>query len=397
MQASENSKYTLEDMRLTTRDKLPIGIVGDSNAVMRYGMKRSLNSGDSRLAMDASLGASSILLVAKTLDGVEADSAEVLLINSNVVEYLLLQEPDYNHELGTDAVRHILAHCHVNQMFPIRVIWPQMAYLRIKGEHPNPELAPDRYFSNQSELLGIPYIDGYRLLDKISQAWKRSNLSLFKFRDDAHLSHMPSQVIGRGIRRLLEEMKASGELKQLSTALSTVPVFTMAGLARTAEAVAGLSETARHKVRTSLISQDFLEILQNQSICVPIPDGFEIVGYLIDARRCNATLRISGETSLNQRANFAGFSRETDAHPFVCVRPLPKPIRPANGHVMISCEPFRSTDHGDNIAKKIGSDYQLENGQLHLGDLILRSTNNSQKIIRADIEDLDLTNRVRLF
>ena len=396
LQGAENQKFLLKDEPNEELPTVSVGIVGDSNAVMRYGMKKSFATGNSRITFDATLGASSILFSITTLDGIDVEPTDALIINANVVEYPLLKDPNYRHELGADSVRNILSFCQKNSIFPIRVIWPQMKYINIRENDPNPSLAPDRYFAEQSKMLGIPFIDGYRLLDKISQSWNRTHVSLFKYRDEAHLSHMPSQIIGRAIRRLLVELKQSGELKHLEASTIPAPRLTMAHVLDNFVPALRQQDVEIHRVETSLISQDFIQIRMNDAIEIRVPEGFEVVGYLIDARRCNSTLTVSGQTSVSKRANFSGYKEEDDAYPFVCVRTLPKPIIPLNGKVVVRCSPFDISDHPDNICKEVHADQSIVNGRIHLGDLVLRSVENQATPIRTTLEELDLTDRVIL-
>lgn len=397
LQSSENLKFSIPNLFENESSQIGIGIVGDSNAVMRYGMKKALSSSNSKLEFDATLGASSIIFAARTLETVDGSKADAVIINANVVEYPLLQEADYDHELGEDAVRHILAHCYQYNSFPVRVIWPQMKYLMIRDSEHQTDLSPNKYFAKQSERLGIPYVDGYRLLDKIARDWGRTHVSLFKYRDEAHLSHMPSQVIGDAIRRLLVEMYRAGEFDVLQPARELARKFMTAKLPQTASPVSLGQIISNHEIRTSLIDQDFLELKLNDSILVPIPEGFEVVGYLINARRCNATLKVSGLVSASKRVNFVGFQDDVKAHPFVCARTLPYPVRPTDGYVRVSCVPFSDTDHSDNICRDIDSDYQLIEGKIHIGDLILRSIEPSETVVAVNAELLDLTDRVELY
>lgn len=396
LQNTENQKYLIKDELKENIRTVSVGIVGDSNTVMRYGMKRSLDTGNAKLEFDAALGASSILFAARTLDELNFGKPDALVINANVVEHLLMQDPTYDHQLGLDAVKYILSICLKHKMFPVRVIWPELKYINVRANDSHSSIAPDTYFGNQSELLGIPFIDGYRLLDRLAEAWTRTHVSLFKYRDEAHLSHMPSQIIGRGIRRLLEDMKQSGELEQLSLSSITSRAFVMAGLTSHSTRTFRRHTVRIHEVNTSLIRQKFVELKLGDSLEVPIPEGFEVVGYLINARRCNATIGISGINSVSKRVNFTGYQDDEQAYPFVCVRTLPEPVRPVNGLVTVRCDPFDVSDYPDNISREVASVQDGQDRQLHIGDLVLRSIDEREPIIRTTLDDLDLTDRVVL-
>lgn len=387
--SDEKQKYSMGSVLASQPTDTGVVLVGGSNTVMRYGWSKALAESPTRVEAAAALGASSNIFTVRTLKDHPNPQAEVLLYNANVIEYPLMKFGDYDFELARDATKNVLAYCHHHQLFPINVIWPEQDFIDAAdaGDY---ILAADTYFENLSRELSMPFIDGYRVLKVLQAQLGRSRKSLF--RDQAHLNHFPAQLIGRAISKLVGQLKSEDAFARLNTAGQLSRAFKTIDVS-----VHGIAEdqlAMRTKsVSNSLITQEFVELEPNRAITISIDDGWEVVGYLINARHCNASIKIEGERTITKRAAFKGFNPDPMASPFVCARALAFPIRPVNGTVSVSLTTPAPDDIPDMLL--VGSGTHNPDEQLiELGQLILRSTDSSEKRVLVRDIDLDLTSRV---
>lgn len=389
VQKDELQKYSMEPPTEPSEDDVKVVVVGGSNTVMRYGWSKAIAANPTKVEAAAALGASSNIFAVRTLADHPSPQAEVLLYNANVIEYPLMKSGDYDFELARDATKFVLSYCLRHNLFPINIIWPEQNYIKA-AESGDQILAADSYFANLSRELAMPFVDGYSVLRALQSKLGRDYASLF--RDTAHLNHFAAQLIGRAISRLLAQLKSEGLLEQKIESQQFNRSFQSVELASIPDISVKSSENLR-LVSNSLITQVFVELKGNSSVSITIPNDWEVVGYLINARRCNAVISLEGSNRITKRASFKAFNLASDASPFVCVRALPYPIRPQNGSVKLSVTTASSTDYPDRLLSGAIPD-DPSGLTIEIGQLILRSRTNCEKRIEVSLNDLDLTRRV---
>lgn len=387
--SDEKQKYSMGSVLSGQPNDVGVLLVGGSNTVMRYGWAKALAETPTRVEAAAALGASSNIFAVRTLKDHPNPIADVLLYNANVIEYPLMRYGEYDFELARDATKYVLAYCEEKQLFPINVIWPEQDYIDA-ADIGDFKFAADTYFSNLSYELSMPFIDGYRVLRVVQQRLGRKRASLF--RDQAHLNHFTAQLIGRGISKLVSQLKSENAFAKRTTAEQLSRAFEVFDLVDHCVA-ANDKETRIKQVSNSLISQQFVELGPNRSLTLEIGEDWEVVGYLINARHCNASIMLEGKTTVVKRAAFKGFNPDPEAAPFVCTRALPFPIRPSNGKIKVSMVAPSSVDIPDMLLAGAGVSDPDEQ-TIEIGQLILRSLVHNEKRASVSGFSLDLTSRV---
>ncbi|MGP5616378.1 hypothetical protein [Corynebacterium casei] len=363
-------------------------LVGGSNTVMRYGWSRAMMASPTRVSAKAALGASSNIFAIRTLMDHPNPDAEVLIFNANVTEYPLMKLGDYDFELARDAYKHILSYCQDRQLFPINLIWPEQNYLDAKASG-DLTLAADTYFSSLSLELSVPFIDGFRILEWLQGAFNRERSSLFLDRD--HLNNFTAQTIGRAISKTVMELKNEEKLRNAGIAHQLTREFEALELPTQVSTSTGGLET--RTVSNSLITQDFVVLTADSSLTVEVDDEWEVVGYLLNARHCNASIRVWGESGVARRASFRRYNPDEAASPFVCARALPFPVRPKNGKVVLSIVAPTEDDYLDRLFAGENK-FERHELEIEIGQLFLRGRQSNKLRIAVPGMDLDLTNRV---
>src|SRR5699024_6650903 len=155
------------------------------------------------------------------------------------------------------------------------------------------------------------------------------------FLDTAHLNNFTAQLIGRAISRTVGQLKSQKLFENITTARQLTREFKVVDVA-TLDTFANDAGYVNRHVSNSLITQDFIGLRIDQRLEFEIEDDWEVVGYRLNARRCNASLRIEGDITINRRAAFRRYDPSDQSSPFVCARALPYPIRPKDGKVVFS-------------------------------------------------------------
>lgn len=386
----ESQKYSMGSTTERAANDVGVMVVGGSNTVMRYGWSKAISESPTQVRAAAALGASSNIFAVRTLADHPNPDAEVLLYNANVIEYPLMKFGDYDFELARDATKHVLAYCDEHKLFPINIIWPEQNYIDA-AEAGDYQLAADSYFANLSYELSIPYVDGYQVLKVVQESLRRDRRSLF--RDTAHLNHFTAQIIGRAISKLVGQLKTEGTLNNRTTAQQLTRAFKAIDVSEWEHTDAHLHYSPK-SVSNSLITQSFVQLRAQHPVTLRIPHGWELVGYLLNARNSNASICLEGEGNLSKRASFKAFNSSPNAAPFVCVRALPYPLRPnANGEIKVSVVTPSATDFPDRLLSGAG-ELNTNQQSIEIGQFILRKTVGDQKRAMVSGLELDLTPKV---
>lgn len=399
--ASMETSPGIERMPVPNREMmihnpLRAAILGDSNSVMRHGWVRGLASGGIRVNENVSLGSSSNAMLASRLPGIKDPNLDVLFINSTVNEYIPIRDRAYDLELSRQFVRHAQSWCARHDVLPVFMIYPQRRVLddiAAGRQHFDQE----SYCLEMGEDLQIPYVNVFELARQLSKNWQRPLPSLY--RDEAHLNHPTAQVLGAAIatsvwhltRTSSPQIRSRVSEKHLTHDFRVVP---LAGCVHDTGDSSVSSLSVRH-VKTSIVDQEMVTIRGDGHLSVPIPEGWEVVGYTINARRCNSSIQISGDNTLRRRADFAGYEG-AEGFPFVCVRSLTKPIAPVDGTVLISCLPPTSHHESDEITNGTPPSIRQSESEIEISELVIRERVRRNKYRRVSGIELDLTRATSL-
>lgn len=390
----ESSKL-IERMPLTNRTMMessPVraSVIGGSNSVMRYGWTKGLQSGGVTLVENASLGSSSNAILGTRLPDLTDKSVDVLILNSTVNEYFPIRDRVYDMDLSRQYVRHIQAWCAQNDVLPVFLIYPQRRVLddiAAGREHFDQE----SYCIEMCEDLQIPYINVFHLARELSAGWNRPLPSMYK--DDAHLNHPAAQALGASVgARVWNFWRTNrASLTKKINAKHLTHDFEKIVVAESVTAKNNVDNAFEvRRMKTSIVDQNMVTITGGHTLSVEVPDGWEVVGYTMNARRCNSSIKISGKNTLVRRADFAGYKGK-DGFPFVCARSLTQPVSPLDGVVKFSCvEPELWHEHDEITNLKLGNT-KTDAMEIELSEVIIRQKARTRPYLRIADLDLDLT------
>lgn len=364
-------------------------VVGDSNSVMRYGWVRGLDQGDIDVIANKSLGASHLTVAIDRL----ADSTEfrpdVVVLNSVVNEYLPPRSTNYDLEVAEQAVKYVQAWCAEKSAVPVFIIWPHLHHDNALPD----DVHPRDFYATMCEKIGMPYIDAWAIVEELAAGWERTVPSLFL--DAAHLLGQPAQVVGAAISKLISGFLDGLDGTSWGSVVNTDAVHDFQSLPIVGNTSAETAGTTLRAVETSLISKDMLTIHTGQSAEVRVPEGWDVVGYLINARACSGSISLKGKNEVRRRADFGQYQGHS-GFPFVCARSLETPVGPADGIVLVSCVDPSPGDEPDGLASP-SIDRDLDgNRQIEIAQLILRSRSKALPTLRLTAKELDLTTRLDL-
>lgn len=385
----ENTKVVDSILSADARSKYKALVTGDSNSVMQCGWVQGLDQGRIDVIANKSLGASHMTMAVDRLADAAALRPDVVVVNSVVNEYLPQQVGNYDLEVAEQTVKYVQAWCAEKSAVPIFIIWPHL-------HHENAErdaLHPRSYYANLCGEIGMPHIDAWTIVEELAAGWKRPVASLFL--DDAHLLRHPAQVVGAAISRVITKFLDGLDGTSWGHVADAELVHDFQSLPIAENANAHVAGTTIRRVATSLISKEMLTLRSGASVDVRVPEGWDVVGYLINARACNGSVSLSGINEVRRRADFVQYGGH-DGFPFVSVRSLDHRVEPLNGIVRLSCVDPSAEDEPDGLASpSIDRDFDGSR-QIEISQLILKSRSKAKQTLRLAARELDLTPLVDL-
>ena len=368
----------------TRERKYKAVVIGDSNSVMRYGWVRGLDQGAVKVIGNMSLGASHLTLVADRLAEATALKPDIVLVNSVVNEYFPPRSANYDVTVAEDVIRYVQGWCAEKSVVPIFVIWPHLHH-----ENPVPgDTHPRDYYAALCEGFGMPYIDAWKIAEKLAAGWERSFPSLFL--NDPHLLGHPAQVIGAAISDLVTRFLDGLDCGSWGCVDKEAGVHRFQSLSIPGNAAALKSGVTQRMVETNLLAKTMVTLRTGQWVDVKVPDGWDVVGYLINYRASSGSISLQGRNEVRRRVDFHLYQGH-GAAPYVCVRSLESPVTPEDGSVRVSCVDPSASDEPDSLAYP-ASDPSFEGErQIEVGQLILRSRTNDMAPLKLATEALNLT------
>lgn len=368
-------------------------VLGGSNSVMRFGWTRGAERAGIDIVQNVSLGSSSNAILATQLENIDTTNVDLILVNSTVNDYRPMRDGVYDLQLAKQFVRFIQVWCAKNNVMPIFLIYPHRHILDDERAGRVP-FDQEGYCIELCEDLDVPYINVFPLLDHLSTKWGRSKESLYL--DPAHLNHPTAQALGSiigervwrfmaygtaGVERNVSTKKLAHNFKIMNLESSRMKV----------EAIDGASTSvSKRRVETSLVSQNMLTIVGGQRIYLDIPDGYEVVAFTMNARRCNTGIRVSGTNVVSRRADFGKYGG-SDGYPFVCVRSFITAITPENGQISIECVQPEAWFEPDEVTNASIIETPVDEMELELSQIVLRERIRTMPFMRVRNIDLDLT------
>lgn len=388
--AKLNEKLPVDNSSSMNARPIRASILGDSNSVMRYGWARGLASSGVKLIENASLGSSSNAILASRLSRLTDTPIDVLLISSIVNDYVPIRDGHYNLELCRQYIRHIQAWCRKTDTVPLFILYPHRRGIddALKGRQ---ALDHEAFTIELCEDVGIPYFNGFAVEREMRSIWNREATSLY--RDEAHLNNAAAQAMGAVIgssawffwqKLQIAPQGSDGYVDRLTHDFLTIPVAPPTSAADHAPG------TSTRTISTSIVDQEFLTLSAQSRVAVPVPENWEIVGYTINARRSNCSVKIEGENSVTRRADFKGYEGK-DGYPFVCTRSLLNPVVPKGERVWITCERPADWHETDEIAHESTTAQAIDSLECEISELIARERDRKSTYRRFPTSRLDAT------
>lgn len=378
-------------------DKVRAAVIGGSNSVMRFGWVRGAERAGIDVVQNVSLGSSSNAILATQLENITATNLEVLIVNSTVNDYVPLRDGTYDLQLAKDFVRNIQIWCASNNVVPVFLIYPHRRGLD-DVDAGRKTFDQDAYCIELCEDLDLPYINVSELFEPIAKAWGRPLREYYL--DPAHLNHPTAQalgsIVGERIWRFMKfeqnQVRKDVSTKSLAQGFHIVdldPVEIFAQL-DTGERI----ELGERRIETSIVSQRMINLKSGTTVTVDVPDGYEVVAFTMNARRCNAGIRVSGVNSVSRRADFGKYGG-VDGFPFVCVRSFETAVQPKNGQITIECVAPETWFEPDEISNAEIQSIPIQELELEISQLVLRKTSRDSPFMRIRGIRLDLTAECR--
>lgn len=372
-------------------------VVGDSNSVMRFGWIRGIELAGIDVVQNVSLGSSSNAILATQVENITATNLDVLIVNSTVNDYVPLRDGTYDLKLAKDFVRNIQIWCASNNVVPVFLIYPHRRGLD-DVEAGRRTFDQDAYCIELCEDLDLPYINVSELFESIAKAWGRPLREFYL--DPAHLNHPTAQalgsIVGERIWRFMKfeqnQVRKDVSTKSLAQGFHIVdldPVEIFAQL-DTGERI----ELGERRIENSIVSQRMINLKSGTTATVDVPDGYEVVAFTMNARRCNAGIRVSGVNSVSRRADFGKYGG-ADGFPFVCVRSFETAVQPKNGQITIECVAPETWFEPDEISNAEIQSIPSQELELEISQLVLRKTYRDAPYMRIKGIDMDLTPQCR--
>lgn len=380
----ENSKVVDAMLSAHVERKYKALVTGDSNSVMQCGWVQGLDQGRIEVIANKSLGASHMTMTVDRLAAAATLRPDVVVVNSVVNEYLPPRVGKYNIEVAEQAIRYVQAWCAEKSAVPVFIIWPHLHHETAKPD----DLHPRSYYATLCDEIGMPYIDAWTIIEDLAARWNRSLSSLFL--DEAHLLRHPAQVVGAVISKGITEFLDGLDGASWGSVTGTGAVHDFLSLSIAENADAHAAGTTTRIVETSLIRKNMLTLHSGASVDVQVPEGWDVVGYLLNARACNGSVSLVGINEVRRRADFVQYGGH-DGFPFVSVRSLDIPVEPLNGIVKLSCVDPSPADEADGLARPSIDGSIDGNRQIEIAQLILRSRSKAVQTMRLATEELDLT------
>lgn len=377
--------------------KVRAAVIGGSNSVMRFGWVRGAELAGIDVVQNVSLGSSSNAILATQLENINATNLDVLIVNSTVNDYVPLRDSTYDLQLARHFVRSTQIWCASNNVVPVFLIYP---HRRVLDDLDSGRMAfdQDAYCIELCEDLDLPYINVSELFETVAKAWGRPKREYYL--DPAHLNHPTAQalgsVVGERIWRFMKfeqnQVLKDVSTKALAQGFQTIDLDPAGIFAQrdTGEHI----ELSERLIETSIVSQRMINLKSRTTATIDIPDGYEVVAFTMNARRCNAGIRICGENSVSRRADFGKYGGE-DGFPFVCVRSFETAVQPKNGQVTIECVAPEGWFEPDEISNAVIQSIPTQELELEISQLVLRKTYRDSPFMRIRGIRLDLTPECR--
>ena len=304
-------------------EPVALGILGTSNSIIVDGYTAALQADpDIRLLGNFSLGASHPTVVPYCWTDEVFRACDCVVFDLNVNEQFGIENLSYDPAMTEQLLRSILLRCGELDLVPLILILPEtMSYNPAAGR----PFASRRNWLDLCRRYGVPFLDGYRMLDEIAASTGADPRSLFKdqFHVDVRMSSFIATCLSAAATTLLPGLRRELRTANVSR-WSYIP-----GSAALAHANGTVER------QSSIVTETFIVLRPGQPVDIPLPPGTVIIGLVFNLRGSNAALRISGLTITTKNLCTPVFNAEQSLWVISCA--LLSPVTAGEQGIRLEC------------------------------------------------------------
>lgn len=335
-----------------------IAIVGTSNSLRKDGYTFYLRA-DPRVETisNFSIGASTGLHSIRSTMNIDFSKFDYCLIDFSVNEEVVRKNGALNLAFSKAIFDSLVVRCLAGGCIPVVTLLPRM----IEIHHSKMR----SFYLKLSADWGIPYFDGYELLELIKSISDIRGFGLFL--DVAHIRPWVCLVFAKS---LLDGLESLPEHRLVARDV-TAPSFNCIGIADRLAGTDGLAIAQRGSARAS---GRFVRSTEPATISLQDIDGEEVIGVCVNLSETNCFLELSGSnaTALDLRSNYF----ENPAYRLVIsALPLMTAVAVADGRLQIrslDAEGAASLTTITGMASELGRSSRPATGQIEIADLFVR-------------------------
>jgi hypothetical protein len=335
-----------------------IAIVGTSNSLRKDGYTFYLGA-DPRVESlsNFSIGASTGLHSIRSTKNIDFSQFDYCLIDFSVNEEVVRKNNALNLEFSKTIFENLIVRCLAGGCIPVLTLLPRMT-----DTHQSKMRS---FYLKISADWGIPYFDGYDLIDYMKSVSDISGFGFFL--DVAHIRPWVSLVFARS---LLDGLASLPEQRLVAREVAA-PSFACIGVADRLAGTEGLEITERGSARAS---GRFVRSTEPATISLHEIDGEDVIGVCVNLSETNCILALSGEneTALDLRNNYF----ENPLYRLVIsALPLMNVVTLTDGYLQIrslDADGAASLTMISGMSAELGHASRPAKGQIEIADLFVR-------------------------
>lgn len=260
---------------------LKIAVLGTSNSRKKYGYTSVLN--EAFLTVDnISIGSSHPVICAESLERLDGNKYDFLLIDFNVNEQRAYNANLYDFEKAKEAYKFILSWCHSFNVTPIVLIFPHLDCFKEN----NTSQVGRKKILRLCQKYNLPFVDGYEFVTGEGQKHNRQISDMFE--DSAHLSNFSAQKLGGVVKNGIQNVMFALLRRQISCDYVTESGFLLS-----------CHEIRSSKIverRTSAITLDYAHPELGEVLNFRIASRTALWGVSLNMAKTNCALKVFNES-----------------------------------------------------------------------------------------------------
>jgi len=176
----------------SAQERPRVAIVGTSNSIIK-GYVNGLRAGNVDIAANKSVGSSHSTLIPYRLRELEKIDFDVLIIDVSVNEQFATEKGIPVDWIAPDVIEHVCRWCAMRRVIPIVLILPIQEGVTVSGKDAERNINVNNII-HICENNKVPFFNGYDFINRLSEAWGRTEISCFQ--DSFHLNLFIARNLG---------------------------------------------------------------------------------------------------------------------------------------------------------------------------------------------------------